>query len=198
LKPPAPPITTTSPPSFDLNGKPVVTTPVTPAVLKPGQTAFINLIDSMTVNFGYQFTADKPVSNLKTNVDITAVVEAPQSWSKSIPLLSTSKSGNIAVNFPVDISNYSQLMSSIRTKAGFSLDFYNFTITAAIHTTGTSTIGNIDETYSPSMKGIIKNNMLTWDEDLTTSEAGTITRTVTINNPAKIMGLSVSTGRLFL
>jgi hypothetical protein len=63
----------------------------------------------MTINFGYQFIADKPVNNLKTNVDITAVVEAPQSWSKSFQLLSTSKSGNIAVNFPVDISSYSLL-----------------------------------------------------------------------------------------
>jgi len=194
LKPTAPPVTT-SPPSFDLSGKPVVVTPVTPAVLKPGQTAFINLIDSMTVNFGYQFTADKPVNNLKTTVDITAVVEAPQSWSKSFPLLSTSKSGNIAVNFPVDISSYSQLMSSIRTETGVSSDSYNLTITAAIHTTGTSTFGPIDETSSPIMKGTIKNNVLTWDKDLTTSKAGAIKQTVTVKNSDKIIGLSISTGQ---
>jgi hypothetical protein len=149
----------------------------------------------MTVNFGYQFTADKPVNNLKTTVDITAVVEAPQSWSKSFPLLSTSKSGNIAVNFPVDISSYSQLMSSIRTETGVSSDSYNLTITAAIHTTGTSTFGPIDETSSPSMKGTIKNNVLTWDKDLTTSKAGAIKQTVTVKNSDKIIGLSISTGQ---
>ena len=194
LKPPAAPVPT-APPSFDLSGKPVITAPVTPELLKPGQTAFVNLIDKMNVNFGYQFSADKPVNNIKTTVDITATVEAPQSWTKSFPLLSTSKSGNIAVNFPVDIAGYSQLMSSIRTETGVSPDTYTMTIAAAIHTTGTSTFGPIDEISSPSMKGTIKNNVLTWDKDVAVSKPGAIKQTVTINNPVKIMGLSVSTGR---
>jgi Family of unknown function (DUF5305) len=45
------------------------------------------------------------------------------------------------------------------------------------------------------MKGTIKNNVPTWDKDLTTSKAGAITRTATHNNTVKIIGLSVSTGR---
>jgi len=194
LKPPAAPVTT-APPSFDLSGKPVVTTPTAPALLKPGQTAFVNLIDKMNVNFGYQFSADKPVNNLKTTVDITAIVEAPQSWTKTFPLLSTSKSGNIAVNFPVDISSYSQLMSSIRTETGVSPDSYNLTITAVVHTTGTSTFGPFDETSSPSMKGTIKNNVLTWDKDVVVSKPGAIKQTVTVTNPVKILGMTAAAAR---
>ena len=194
LKPPAA-IVATAPPSFDLSGKPVVTTPAAPALLKPGQTAFVNLIDKMNVNFGYQFSADKPVNNLKTTVDITAIVEAPQSWTKTFPLLSTSKSGNIAVNFPVDIAGYSQLMSSIRTETGVSPDTYTLTITAAIHTTGSTTFGPIDETSSPSMKGTIKNNVLTWDKDVAVSKPGAIKQTVTVNNPVKILGMTAAVAR---
>ena len=194
LKPPAAPLTTV-PPSFDLAAKPAVTTAVAPAVLKPGQTAFINLIDKMTVNFGYQFAADKPVNNLKTTVDIVAVLEAPQSWSKTFPLLSTSRSGNIAVNFPVDLSGYTQLLSSIRTETGTSPDTYNVTVTANIHTTGSTQFGPIDETYSPAMKGTVKNNVLTWDKELTAAKAGAIKQTATVNNPAKILGLTIPVAR---
>jgi hypothetical protein len=188
--------TTASYPSFNLTGQPVVTTTSAPVVLQPGETAFVNLINNMDVNFGYEFQATKPVNNLNTNVDIVATLSVPQSWSKNFDLLQTTKSGDFTVDFPLDIASYTQLMQSINSETGTTPSSYNLTVTANIHTTGDSSFGPIDETFNPTMNGTITGNILTWDKDLTGSKTGAINQTATINNPSKYLGLSVSAAKM--
>jgi len=194
LKPPTAAVPTTLP-SFDLSGKPVVVTTSSPSTLQPGQTAFVNLIDKINVNFGYQFVADKPVNNLKTIVDIIATLEVPQSWSKNFILLHNEQSGNITVNFPIDVASYTQLVKSIITETGVNADSYNLTITANIHTTGDTAFGPINETFSPTMSGTIKNNVLVWDKELTTSKTGAISQTNNVGT--KSFGLSIPAAEIF-
>jgi hypothetical protein len=194
LKPPS--VAATSvPPSIEINTKPIVTTPPAPVVLQPGQTAFVNLIDKMEVAFDYGFAADKTVANLKTSVDVVATLEATQAWSKSFTLLQADKSGNFILDFPVDITGYTTLLNAIRTETGVSADSYNLTVTATIHTTGTTSFGPIDETFSPAMKGTIKNNVLTWDKDLIARAAGALKSTTTVDNPKTYLGLSVAAAK---
>jgi hypothetical protein len=130
-----------------------------------------------------------PVNNLKTFVYKIATLEVPQSWSKNFILLHNEQSGNITVNFPIDVANYAQLVKSIITETGVNTDSYNLTITANIHTTGDTVSGPINETFSPTMSGTIKSNVLVWDKDLTNSKAGGITQTNNVDN--KSFGLSI-------
>jgi len=195
LKPPVV-LETATLPSFELSGKPPMTTTSLPSVLESGQTAFINLIDKMDVNFGYLFQANKPVENLKTTVDMVATLAVPQSWSKDFTLLNTEKSGDFSLNFPIDLSSYMQLLGSIRSETGVSPDNYNLTITANIHTTGETASGPIDETFNPTMKGMIKGNVLTWDKDLADSKSGAITQTTIVANPNKYLGLSLPAAKI--
>ena len=189
--------TTETYPSFNLTGQPIATTTNPPVVLEPGETAFINLINNMDVNFGYEFQATEPVANLNTSVDIVATLAVPQSWSKNFDLLQTNKGGNFTVDFPLDIASYTQLIQSINSETGTTPSSYNLTVTANIHTTGDSSFGPIDETFSPTMNGTITGNVLTWDKDLTGTKTGAISQTATIDNPSKYLGLSVSAAKMF-
>jgi hypothetical protein len=182
--------TTESYPSFNLIAQTPVTTTTTPlTILAPGQIAFVNLIKSMDVNFGYQFQANKPVQNLSTSADITATLAVPQSWSKNFDLLQTTKSGNFTMDLPLDIASYMQLIQSINSETGSAPTSYTLTITANIHTTGDSSYGPIDETFSPTMNGTITSGVLTWNQNLTDSKAGAISQTNTVAN--KSFGLSI-------
>jgi hypothetical protein len=166
------------------------TTTTTPAILAPGQIAFVNLINSMDVNFGYQFQATKPVQSLNTSVDIIATLGVPQSWSKNFDLLQTTKSGNFTVDLPLDIASYMQLIQSINSETGTASTSYTLTVTANIHTTGASSYGPIDETFSPTMTGTITSGVLTWNQNLTDSKAGVIDQTASVAN--KSFGLSIT------
>ena len=178
-------------PSFNLIAQtPVTTTTAPPTIMAPGQIAFVNLIKSMDVNFGYQFQATKPVQNLSTSVDIMATLAVPQSWSKNLDLLQTTKSGNFTMDLPLDIASYMQLIQSINSETGSAPTSYTLTITANIHTTGDSSYGPIDETFSPTMNGTITSGVLTWNQNLTDSKAGDINQTNTVAN--KSFGLSIT------
>ena len=185
-------------PSFELMPKPEMTPLNSPSVLKAGQSAFIKLVDKMEVSFSYDIKTDKPVENLKTIAEIIATLEAPQAWSKSFILLHTEKSGGFNLNFPVDISGYTQLIESIRSETGVSPESYNLTVTANIHNTGETPFGPFNETFSPAMKGIIKDNVLQWNNDLNASATGGINLTTTVDNPNKFLGLPVSTAKILL
>lgn len=158
--------------------------------LNPGQTAFTNLVDKMVVTLDYQFQADQQVNALSTNVDISAIIEAPNVWSKTFTLLHASKSGSFNLSFPIDMAGYIAMLQAIKAETGVSPDSYNISIVANLHTTGETNFGKIDETFSPSMKGTITGNVLQWNKDLTTNLPGSIKTTKTTPNPQKYIGLS--------
>lgn len=183
--------TSTTYPSFNLTGQPAVTTTSTPIILQSGQTDFVNLIDKMNVNFAYQFQSDKPVENLNMSVDIVANLAAAQSWSKSFDLLQTEENGNFNLSFPIDIPGYTSLIQAINSKTGAAPSSYNLTITVNIHTTGETSFGPINETFSPTLNGTITGNVLNWAQNLTDSKNGAINQTTTVDN--KYLGLAIPT-----
>jgi hypothetical protein len=200
LRPPQAPATAVAPlaSTYDINLKPGSARPEYSSILLgPDQTVFTKLIDNMNVTFNYQFQADQPVNNLNTDVDITAVIEAPKVWSRTYPLAHTSKSGNFNLSLPLDMASYMALLQAVRTETGVTPDSYNISVTANLHTTGDTIYGKINETFNPTMKGTITNNILQWNKDLIINLPGSIITTTTVPNPQKILGLSaVSIGNL--
>jgi hypothetical protein len=186
--------TTESYPSFNLLTQTPVNTTVAPPVLGPGQIAFVNLIDKMDVNFGYQFQANKTVQNLSESVDIVATLAVPQSWSKNFDLLQATKSGNFNLDFPIDVAGYFQLVKSIISETGVNSDSYNLTITANIHATGGTQFGPINENFSPTMSGTITGGVLTWNQNLTDNKADAISQTKNVDSTS--FGLPFSAARI--
>jgi hypothetical protein len=179
--------------TYDINLKPGPARPEYSSIpLSPDQTAFTKLIDKMNVTFNYQFQSDQPVNNLNTDVDINAVIEAPKLWSRSFSLLHTSKSGSFNLTLPLDMTGYVALLQNISTETGVSPDSYNISVTANLHTTGDTSYGKINETFNPTMKGTITNNILQWNKDLIINLPGSIITTTTVPNPQRYLGLSAA------
>jgi hypothetical protein len=153
---------------------------------KPGQTALARLLTGMDVTLEYQLTADQPLSNAAATADITAVVEASGQWSRSFPLLTGVKGGDsLNLSFPVAIADYINLIEAVKEETGVSAESCTLTIQAVIRAVADSPSGRIDEVYRPALKGMLKGNMLAWDQELVKTQPGAIKDTRLAPNPAK-------------
>ena len=124
------------------------------APLGPGLTYFRNIVDNIMASFSYQFLSDKPVANLVEEVEVTAVLEYPDMWSKSFTLVPrTSNTGPFVVDFPVDIRAFDAITDTLRSELGFGAASYGLTIQATVHTTGDTESGHIDEVFTHSLVG---------------------------------------------
>jgi len=122
--------------------------------LGPGLTYFPSIVDSIEASFSYQFLSDKPVANLVEEVEVTAVLEFPDMWSKSYTLVpKTSNTGPFLVDFPVDIRAFDAITDTLRGELGLGAASYGLTIQAVVHTTGDTESGHIDEVFTHSLVG---------------------------------------------
>jgi len=171
---------------------------VVTATLKPGDVVLTQLIDSMDATFYYQFQSDWPVRNITTETSITATVEAPELWSKQFPLKYTESDGDFDLTFPVDLAGYLQFIDNVRTETSVTpaSNVYNITLTADVHITAETAFGPIDKVFTQTLRGALRAGVLTWDEELTKTEPGSIKQTVLVPNPDKLLGLSVNEARI--
>ncbi len=160
--------------------------------LKPGQVVFSRLIDSMDVTFYYQFKSSRPATKITSDVEITALVEATDLWSKKFPLLYQKESGDFKLSFPLDLVGYMELFQTIREETGASGESSTVTITADVHTVAETPFGVIDETFSHPMKLTLAGSIVEWDEELEKSQPGSIKKMTVVPNPNKYLGLSVN------
>jgi hypothetical protein len=182
---------------YDLAATPGVTSSaLTETTLAADQTVFTKLVDRMDLTFNYRFQSSQPVENLNSDVSITALIEAPNVWSKSFVLSETRQSGNFDLKLAVDLASYINLLQAINTETGVFPDSYNLTIAANLHTTAESRFGAIDESFSPTLKGTITKNILQWDKKLASSQAGAIRALSTVPNARQYLGLTAAAARL--
>jgi hypothetical protein len=155
---------------------PTAATPSSPPqTLGPGLVYFPRIVDSIEASFSYQFLSDKPVANLVEEVEITAVLEHPGMWSKSFTLVpKTSNRGPFAVDFPVDIEAFSTIASTLRSEIGLAVMSYGLTIEAAVHTTGDTESGHIDEVFTHSLKGELGTTTFTMTGNLNRQQPGAL------------------------
>ena len=64
--------------------------------LGPGLVYFPEIIDNIKASFSYEFNCDRPIRERSEEVEITAIIENPDKWSKSIVLVpKTEKNGDL-------------------------------------------------------------------------------------------------------
>ncbi len=124
LEPPPPPPSPPPPPPPPPQPPPPPPPPPPPSakILVPGETIFPDLLDRMDVTFYYRFESDRPLGQVATDVQITAVIEASELWSKKFPLMHAEKSGNFNVSFPLDLTHYLESLEAIRDETGSSAE----------------------------------------------------------------------------
>ena len=145
----------------------------------------------MDVTFYYKLKSDRPPSQVATDVDITAVLEASELWSKSFPLLHTEKSGDFNVSFPLDLVHYLESLEAILAETGASAESYTLTIIANVHTVAETDFGPINEVFNQTLSTTLGGGTLEWNEELIKTQPGSIKETRLIPNPNKYLGLSV-------
>ena len=154
---------------------PVAEPPASLQTLGPGLVYFPNIVDNIMASFYYQFSSDKEVANLVEEVEVTAVVKYPGTWSKSFTLVpKTRKSGPFVVDFPVDINLFNAMTSTLRKELGFGAVTYDLTIQAVVHTTGDTDSGHIDEVFAHSLQGQLGTTTFTLEGDLGKQQLGAI------------------------
>ena len=173
-------------------------TPSTPSVtvLKPGDIIFPSLVDRMDVTYDYSFESDKLVNNMTTEVEIIAVLEASDVWSKEFSLLQIEEEGSFNAEFSLDIAYYLNLLQKIASETGVPAESHNLTVSAKIHTLAETQFGKIDDTFIQSMVGSLGAGTLQWQEELAKTENGSIKTSQVVPNPDKLLGLSVSGARV--
>ena len=149
-----------------------------PTILGPGLIYFPNLIDSIEASFSYQFACDKPVSQQSEEVEISAIIENPDKWSKKLVLVpETRKEGNCNVSFPIDISYFREMIDAIQKETGAGGGKYNFKIKADVHTIAETDLGTVDDVYTQTLDMNLEGNILTFGEELSQSMSGSIGET---------------------
>ena len=182
---------------IDTLGKEPYQWPLT-SVQPPGNYYFTRITDVILANFSYQFICNQPLKQLIEEVEVRAILEYPNIWSKTFVLVpKTQKSGEFVVDFDVDINFFSQLANTIKGEIDVAPATYDLTIMAVVHTTAQTDFGNIDEVFTHTLKGTLSPTVLIWDSELEGSKEGSIGEDIRmVPNTEKLFGLSPDTARI--
>ena len=150
------------------------------------------LVDRMDTSYYYNLRASRPLTDVTQEVTITATLENPEFWSKTLVLVpSTRQPDSIKVDFPVDIVYLNELLQAIREETGTAGEAYNLTIEAFVHVTAQTEFGTIDEVFTQTLSTEMGAGTLIWNEELQMTEEGAITTVYILANPSRYLGLSV-------
>lgn len=167
--------------------------PTLPVALPTGQKYYTHIIDRVEGSFSYSFVSKPDVNYASAAVEVEALLEAPQFWEKSFVLVpETVYRGDFTITFPVDIDQYLDLLTTIRSELGAGPQSYNLIITADVHMVGETDYGTIDEVFSQSIGATLMAGQLAWGSKLDKSQEGSIRDKVILPNsvwPARVGGI---------
>jgi hypothetical protein len=151
----------------------------------------------MLASFDYQFFCDKAIENISEEVEVKAILEYPEVWTKTFTLVpKTQKSGKFRVDFAVDINSLADFTNTMRDEIGMGAASHNLTILAEVHTIAQTDLGNIDEVFTHSLEGTLTSSTLTWSKELENSKAGSIMGTRWVRNDEKFVWLSLDEAKI--
>jgi Family of unknown function (DUF5305) len=153
----------------------VVEPPASPQTLGPGLVYFPKIIDKIAASFSYQFLCDRPISEQSQEVQVTAIIENPGQWSKSLVVVpKTNKVGNFTISFPIDIEYFTMVIDAIGQETGVRVSSPNIVIKTDVYTVAHTDLGTINEVYTQTLSGKLDANTLSFDKELSGSKLGSI------------------------
>jgi len=154
---------------------PVAEPPASPKTLGPGLLYFPKIISNIKASFSYQFLCDRPISGQSQEVEVTAIIENPGKWSRSLVMVpKTNKVGSFTISFPIDIQYFETVIDAIEQETGVRESSYNIVIKADVHTVARTDLGTINESYTQTLGVKLGGNTLTFGKELSSSQSGTI------------------------
>ena len=158
-----------------------VAEPAAPAqTLGPGLVYFPKIVEDIEGRFSYQLLCDELVTEQSQEVEISATIENPGKWSRTLVLVPrTGKASAFVVSFPVDIQYFTMVIDAIGEETGARGTSHNIALTADVHTVALTEAGTIDEVYTQTLGATLEANSLIFDEELSRSQPGTVGGTAT-------------------
>ena len=105
------------------------------------------------------------------------MIENPDKWSKSLVLVpKTEKEGDFTISFPIDLDYLTEVSDAIAKETGAG-GMRDFKIKADVHTIAETNLGTIDEVYTQTLEGKLEGNTLTFGEELSQSQSGSLDET---------------------
>ncbi len=149
--------------------------PASPQTLGPGLLYFPRIISNIKASFSYQFLCDRPISEQSQEVEITATIENPGQWSKSLVVVpETNKAGSFTISFPIDIQYFTMVIDAIGQEIGVRGSSHKIVIKADVRTVARTDLGMVNEVYTQTLSGKLEANTLTFDKELSGSQSGSI------------------------
>ncbi len=180
---------------------PPTPTPVPPPTntIGPESVIMARLIEDMHASFSYHLDSSVPIAKPDETVMVQAVLENPGKWLKTFELVPlTGQSGDFTVSFPLDLAGYSDLFSTIQQETGGTAEARSLAITARVHTKAKTDYGTIDESFVQTLSTDLTGDVLTWSDNLTGSQAGSIKTSRVVLKTETMLGLPVSQTRVLL
>jgi hypothetical protein len=153
---------------------PAAEPPASPQTLGPGLPYYFpKIIDTIEASFSYQLSCDRPISEQSEEVEVTAIIENPDNWSKTLVVVPrTRKEGSFTISFPIDIQYFTRVINAIEEETGVGGSSYNIKIETDVHTIAQTDLGEIDEVYAQTLGVKREGDILTFDEELSQSQPG--------------------------
>ena len=154
-------------------------------VLKPGEgVLFKNIVDHINATFNYNFKIDSE-STIFGTYKILALVQTDM-WSKTytlVPEKSFTKTGKNAAftqSFPIDFLYFEDVVAEINSQIGVNSPNPSLVITSYIQVDTENDIGDVHETFSPSISVSLNKNVISMSEVLSSSDYGSKTEKHTV------------------
>jgi hypothetical protein len=165
--------------------------------VKPGTALLANLLETIDMTFRYEFKCNQPVTDLKEQIVVDALLEGADIWKKSFVLVpSTSYSGDLQTSFSLDITGIRDLLYRIRHESGSAASTYLLTIRVDVLTTANTAQGSIRESFSQTLTADMGKPVFAFREDLNKVVPTTLTDTSSTKSTRTALGLSLPAGRL--
>jgi len=139
----------------------------------PNPIYFNKIIDSIDVEYSYQFLAEKPVTRVTEEVEISAVLASRDIWEYEVELVPRAeKRGEFTISFPLDKAPLITLADNISDELGIGRGLPDITLKATVHTVAQTEAGVVEDDFVQTSQIKLTGPTLEWDRALAVSEIG--------------------------
>jgi hypothetical protein len=137
---------------------------------EPDLTYYRNIIDSLTVDFSYEFRTESPGIKVTEDVEISALLKSRGGWQKELVLVPLAKKeGNFVISFPLDISELWSTANRIYDEIGIRGGDIDLELQAVVNTVADVEGQLIEEDFIQTCELDLDQTTLGWNRDLTKS-----------------------------
>ncbi|HUU65534.1 MAG TPA: DUF5305 family protein [Dehalococcoidales bacterium] len=133
---------------------------------------FNKIINSIEVQFSYQFLPEEPVTSVTEEVTITAILDC-RDWQKEVELVPPQeKQGDFSISFPLDTTPLVILAGNITEQLGAAPCTPDIILKATVHTVAQTAAGVLEADFFQTTVVKLTSSILEWDRELALSQIG--------------------------